>query len=156
MISKTMASSILNHICGSKELSGSKNVYLGLCATEPTAAGAVSDEPSAASYARKKVTETISGSIVVTSFSATTSDGIITNKEEIMMNAAREAWGTMNYFFLSTSLVKGQPAFLWGKLYDKTGVEGITIGAETVPVFYEGQLRASIDVELPPITQAET
>ena len=59
------------------------------------------------------------------------------------MKTARESLGKQYYWFLSESAAG--PAIIWGKI---NGDAGVTINAETVPVFYEGELKASIDVAL--------
>lgn len=165
MISTTQANAVLNCIMNKAELNRPADIYLGLCSTEPSADGTITDEPTAASYERKLIgSVTIksttdgngssSSSATYTSDFGTAEGGIISNVNEIQMRAAREAWGDMKYFFLSKT--KTGVAYLWGKIYATDGTEGITVEAETVPVFYEGQLRASIDVALPPITEDVT
>lgn len=146
MISKTYASKILSYICGvsvTNGLSMPKEVYLGFCIGEPDyTTGAVSGEPTAASYGRKLV----SGSNMKPALFGEATGGVITNEEEIQFRAVREQLGTMNYFFLSESATGN--AFLWGELKNEDGTRGVTINAETVPVFYAGDLKASIDVDL--------
>lgn len=158
MISQTKANTILNCLLAKGDMSQPSNVYLGLCATEPAVDGTITGEPTAASYARKQIVSSRSGSssssLVYQSEFSAAANGVIVNAKEIQMVAAREAWGDLKYFFLSES-ASGN-AFMWGKIYSKTGTEGITVGAETVPVFYEGQLRASIDVALEPIVASST
>ena len=142
MISSTYANKILNVICGVKdELNVPSKLYLGLCSSEPSASGTVSGEPSASSYER-----TIVGGSSEESMFGNASGGVISNNEEIHFMTARTAWGTMNYFFLSESPTGA--AILWGDLMNKSGTKGVTIGEETVPVFYEGDLKASLDVAL--------
>lgn len=156
MISKTYASKILNTLTGattstSSTLSAPTTVYLGLCASEPDATtGAITDagEPSSiASYERKKVGGT---SVDTQYFGVSNATGVITNQTEIQMKTAREAYPSkIYYWFLTTSYAKGTGnAFLWGKIKDVDGNEGIEVGAATVPTFYEGELQASIDVDL--------
>lgn len=143
MISNTYANQILNLICGvSDTLSLPGKLYLGLSASAPSASGAVNGEPSAASYERTVV----GGSGADTKKFGDAVSGVISNQSEIQFKTARTAWGTMNYFFLSES--ETGAAILWGELMNKDGTQGVTIGAETVPVFYEGDLKASLDVAL--------
>lgn len=146
MISANYADKILTAIAGvSDNISRPANVYLGICITEPNAiTGAVSDEPSANSYERKKV----GGSSLSTQCFGSASGGIIKNSIEIQMKTARESWGKNYYWFLSDS--ESGAANIWGELKDRDGVHGVTITAETVPTFYENTLQASIDV---PITE---
>lgn len=125
----------------------SGTTYLGLCSEEPASSdGAVSSEPTASSYARKKLSGVFTAA----------EEGILANAEEIQMISARENWGTCRYFFVSqyesasaaTDASATHDAIFWGKIYDKDGNEGIAIDSGTVPVFYKNELRASIDVEL--------
>ncbi len=145
MISQTEVNSFLNLEAGlSDSPSLPTYVYLGLSSSEPDhATGKVEGEPTAESYERKIVGG--SSASTLQSFSAA-SGGIITNSKEIQMKTAREAWGTMKYWFLAKSA--GGNATIWGLIKDTDGNEGITIDANTVPTFYEGQLQASIDVPL--------
>lgn len=145
MISNIYANDILEVLCGTGSLSTPSKIYLGLSSTAPdSATGIVTGEPTAPSYVRIIV----GGTNVTPDFEAfgSASGGVIENTEEINFKTAREAWGTMKYFFLSTSATTGA-AYLWGKII-KDGVEGVTVGAETVPTFYEGELRISLDVSL--------
>lgn len=117
-------------------------VYIGLCQNEPNAStGAITGEPTAASYER----EIVGGLTADTQSFGSASGGVITNNAEIRMHSAREAWSTaeapMNYWFLSTST--SGAAFLWGEL-----TTPMVIGANTAPTFYEGELKASVDVPL--------
>lgn len=140
MISNAYANKILQHICGVSAIGTlPSSLYLGLCKTAPNAAtGAVTSEPTAASYER-----------VVVGGSSTSGDkkfgsatgGIITNTTEIQFKTARQAWGDLAYFFLSESSTGN--AIVWGEI---TG--GVTVGAETVPTFYENELKISLDVAL--------
>lgn len=139
MISNTYANKILNVMCGvADNLSLPANLYLGLCSGEPLAStGAVTGEPTfAPSYSRVLV----GGSNGIKHF-GNASNGVIANNTEIQFKTAREEFGSMNYFFLSES--KTGDAIMWGEI---TG--GVNIGAETVPTFYEGELRISLDVAL--------
>ncbi|MBQ4065502.1 MAG: hypothetical protein IJD10_05330 [Clostridia bacterium] len=146
MISNYYASTILDLICGvTDSLSLPDKLYLGLSASAPAPlTGAIptsNGEPIATSYER-----TVVGGISGAKKFGTASSGIISNSEEIQFKTARDEWGTMNYFFLSQS--KDGPAIMWGEIWNKDGTQGVTIGAETVAVFYEGDLRASLDVPL--------
>ena len=146
MISQVHANKLLNVTLGhSDSASLPNNLYLGVCSEAPDAAtGAVTTEPTAESYERKVVGGSATG--VSKCFGAATG-GVISNNQEIQMATARESWGTMNYWFVSESSVGN--ATLWGELKNaETGAQGVTIGAKTVPVFYEGDLKASIDVAL--------
>lgn len=138
MISNTYANKILNVMCGvADNLSIPANLYLGLCSGEPVASnGAITGEPTAASYSRIVV-----GGSSGTKHFGQASGGIISNSEEIQFKTAREDFGTMNYFFLAES--QTGPAIMWGEISG-----GVTIGADTVPTFYEGELRISLDVAL--------
>ena len=147
MISNVYANKILNLMCGASiNITFPGTVYLGLSASAPDSySGAVTGEPTAASYSR-----TIVGGTNATNSFGEAEYGKITNNKEIQFKTAREAWGHMYYFFLSES-AKGA-AFLWGviKKEDEEGnvEEGINIPAETVPTFYEGDLVISLDVPL--------
>ena len=151
MISQTKASQYLNYLTGRTNLTAPDTVYLGICTDQPGAAdGTITGEPTADSYERKKVFEEIS-STKFNTFFAESEGGIIENSKEIQMATARQAWGTHYWWFLSES-EKGN-AYLWGELkhLDKTTQElvpGLTVNEETVPVFYAGDLKASIDVAL--------
>lgn len=154
MISNSFANDLLGLATGRiTEWQFPDYVYLGICANEPShSTGAVSGEPTGKKkYARKKV-----GGAAADAewFFGSASGGIISNSKEIQMPTAREAWGMMNYWFLSNT--SSGNAILWGEIYDKNGNIGLQIDAETVPVFYEYELRASIGVELePPEPDAE-
>lgn len=147
MISQSKNNAILNALTGKATLNAPTSVYLGLCVTEPNAAtGALIDEPSFnTSYERKM----LHGPNFANLFESAVG-GTIKNAKEIQMTTMREDQGTMYYWFLSESSTGN--AYLWGDLYrlteDGSKVAGVTIAAETVPVFYEGQLQASIDVAL--------
>ena len=120
-------------------------VYLGLSSTEPDNNGGNITEPSAASYKRTL----ISGEDTTEKKFSSAADGIISNDKEIQCATARETWGVLPYWFLSTSDTKGSTGsniILSGELTGKIATEGVA--AETIPVFYEGELKASIDVEL--------
>ena len=139
MISNAYANKILNLVCGvSDNLTLPTNLYLGLSSTAPNSStGAVTGEPTSDSYARTVVGGSASS---IKSFESA-SGGIIANKTEIQFKTAREAWGAMNYFFLSESATGN--AILWGEI---TG--GVNVAVETVPTFYEGELKISLDVAL--------
>lgn len=146
MISNYYASTILDLICGvTDSLSLPDNLYLGLSASAPDpltgAIPTVNGEPIEPSYER-----TVVGGISGAKKFGSASGGIICNKDEIQFRTARTSWGTMNYFFLSQS--KSGPAIMWGEIWNKDGTQGVTIGDETVAVFYDGDLRASLDVPL--------
>lgn len=142
-ISHTEANAYLNTRFGINDtLSRPNYVYIGLCQNEPDAStGAVTGEPTAESYQR----EIVGGANADTQSFSTASGGVITNGAEIRMHSAREAWSTaeapMNYWFLSTSTTGN--AFLWGEL-----TTPMVIAANTAPTFYEGDLKASVDVPL--------
>jgi hypothetical protein len=140
MISNTYANKILNHLCGMPESLGQPDaLYLGLCSEEPAATnGAVTGQPDAPSYAR-----VIVGGRNYTNHFDGADQGKITNSKEIQFKTARTAWGEMKYFFLSTSATGN--AIMWGEINNGNGV---TIGDETVPTFYEGELTISLDVPL--------
>ncbi len=148
MISNVYANKILNALTGiSDAISRPNYVYFGLCKTAPDAStGAVSDEPTAASYARKIVGGSSSG----IQYFGSASGGVIKNNEELQMKTARQAWSTSDdklyYWFLSESATGA--ATIWGTIKDIDGNEGIEVPAATVPTFYEEQLKASIDVSL--------
>lgn len=150
MISNTYANTILNTLV---RRTGSENpsIYLGLCKTEPDAAtGAVNGEPPISVMVGEEIVKTgYTRKNVISSFSSA-SGGVITNSGEIQMNTARQPWGEgedkMMYWFLSHSASSN--AVIWGKIKDADGNEGIEIPMNTVPTFYEGQLKASIDVPL--------
>lgn len=156
-ISQQYANSILNHIfCNNSIGSLPDKLYLGVCSAAPNAkTGVVSSttdgvttyfEPEADSYGRVCIG---GGGTGINEAFGSASGGVITNSQDIQMPAAKEAWGKMNYWFVSTSSAKNGAAILWGELKDaETGAVGVTIDARTVPVFYAGDLKASIDVEL--------
>lgn len=140
MMSNAHASKLLNLTCGVESVSMPRELYLGLCANQPAADGTVTGEPTVASYERKLV----GGSSVSSNAFGAAKGGVISNTQEIQMKTARQAYGaTMYWFFLSES-IDGK-ATLWGKV---NGDTGLTVGEETVPVFYAGELKASIDVPL--------
>lgn len=146
-MSQSYANRILNAAFGiSDTVTASSKLYLGLCSAAPNAStGAVTSEPSAASYARQICGGT--GADDVTQSFASATGGVIKNIKEIRMNTARQAWGTMNYWFISESATGA--AIIWGELKNaETGESGVTIPEKTVPVFFENELKASIDVEL--------
>lgn len=148
-MSQTYASQILNAAFGiSNAFTQSTRIYLGLCENAPDAAtGAVSSEPTAASYARQ-MCGGADADEATRSFQ-TSSGGVIQNNKEIRMKTARQAWGNMNYWFISKSETRGSAAIIWGELKNaETGESGVTIPEKTVPVFFENELKASIDVEL--------
>ena len=132
MISNNYANNLLKQMTG--------NMYLGLCSEEPNSnTGAVSSEPTSSYYAR----------VPLSSTDFTTNGGVITNSKELKFNTARESFGTMKYFFVASNSTRGSVANWWGRLLDASGQPAdVTIGENTVPVFYEGDLRASIDVPL--------
>lgn len=143
MISTTYASKLLNAAFGYEDqVTVPTNVFLGLCSTAPSSSGSVTTEPTADSYQRKKVGGTAGPKLF-----GPASGGIITNKEEIQMPTAKESWGQINYWFISESATGN--AILWGTVVNsETGSTGITIPEKTVAVFYQGDLKASIDVSL--------
>ena len=141
MISNAYANKILNVLCGlSDSLNLPSNLYLGLSSSEPNpSTGLVAGEPTADSYKRTIVG---GGSSSVKKF-GNADAGKIENTSEIQFNTARQAWGTMKYFFLSESATGN--AILWGAINDGAGVN---VAADTVPTFYEGELKISLDVPL--------
>lgn len=148
MISNTYATKILKVMTGvSDSLPRANYVYIGLSTTEPNAAtGLVSGEPSAASYSRKIV----GGKEHSETYFGSNTGGVITNLQEIQFKTARQAWtdGTtkLKYWFLSESATG--VATIWGVIKDVDGTEGIFVEENTVPTFYENELKASIDVPL--------
>lgn len=146
MISNAYANKILNVITGvSGSISQANYVYLGLCVSEPNpSTGAVNSEPTAPSYKRRLVGGALS---YQDKAFGSADDGIITNDKEIQFNTARESWGEgsskLMYWFLSETT--SGVATMWGEINDGNGIE---IAANTVPTFYEGELKASIDVAL--------
>ena len=160
MISNVKANSILNALTRYTEnYSTPTALYLGLCFTEPAASdGTINDEvnvETCPSYKRVCVYQyNTSAKTVVKQFFGSASGGVISNTEEIQFKTAQQAWSTADnklmYWFLSET-IDGK-AFIWGEITDasdETGAtKGIVVGANTVPTFYAGQLRASIDVSL--------
>lgn len=140
MISNTYANKILTTLCGvTDQMSIPSKLYLGLCSDAPNAStGVVSTEPTVPSYARVIVGGSDNN---VEKYFGDASGGVITNSKEIQFKTAREDWGTMNYFLLSDTATGA--AIMWGEITD-----GVTIGRDTVPVFYEGDLKISLDVAL--------
>lgn len=137
MIAQNKANTLLSYLVGASAPTKLSNAYLGLCANEPAAStGEITGEPESDYYAR----------IPVVGKFDSPAGGVVDNSGEIQMTTAREALGKMYWWFLSESTTGN--AYLWGKLYDKDNAWGIEIRAETVPVFYEHQLKASIDVAL--------
>ena len=144
MISNAYANKILNLLCGvSDSLTLPTTLYLGLSGSAPnTSTGAIpttNGEPTAASYARTAV----GGSSSSPKSFGSASAGVIKNSIEIQFKTAREAWGKMNYFFLSDSATGA--AIMWGEINNGNGV---TISEETVPTFYENELKISLDMPL--------
>lgn len=141
MIPQSTVNDIINAMTGKTSYTAPKTVYLGYCANEPNAVtGAVTGEPSSEYYARLEVRNSYE------TFIGDAAGGVVKNSREIRMPVAREDYGTHYYWFLADS--KTGPCFLYGDLYNKNGTKGQAIGLETVPVFYENQLQASIDVPL--------
>lgn len=160
MISHDKANEILNVLCGRIDnMPTTSSVYIGLCADEPAADdGKVTGEPEIKSYSRKKIGGAVrydsDGKVIddPDRYFTLASDGVIYNEDEIMFSTAREDYGkTMYYWFLSSSSGKGTSAYLWGKvnrtLEDGTKEWGLVVKKDTVPVFYEKELVASIDTE---------
>ena len=171
MICKNYVSKILNTMFGlSGNISRPEFVYMGLCTTEPNDVnGQVIDEPTATSYERKLVggeglgvqyfgtrTTEADGKVNIKSNAEL---GVIENTAEIQFKTAREAWTTngtkLYYWFLSTYAKKpssiangGCDAMVWGVIKDINKQDGIEVPQDTVPTFYEEQLKASIDVPL--------
>lgn len=144
MISHEYANNVLSILTGTqtKNISTPAGVYLGLCSQEPNRYdGKVTSEPTEDRYARIQM----GGSNASKKYFDTPKNGVIQNIEEIQFKTARTDWGTMLYFFLSNNANTGTPAYLWGSINDGNGV---TISANTVAVFYENDLKASIDVSL--------
>ena len=144
-ISQTYVNTLLNVALGYSDAASLPDyLYLGVCSEIPNAAtGEVTGEPTADSYKRKVV----GGKNAPAKCFGSATGGIIANNQEIQMATARESWGTMNYWFVSQSSIGN--AILWGELKDaETGIQGVTFREKTVPVFYEGELKASIDVAL--------
>lgn len=150
MICTNTANQILQALFGvSSSYSASSNLYLGLSSAQPKADGTGFVEPTAPSYARKQIASTKSSGTSTTkeSMFGNADGGVITNKTEILMNTARESWGVLKYWFITSSSSKGDgTAILWGDLTGEIAETGVA--AETVPVFYENELKASIDVSL--------
>lgn len=151
MIPQTTANEIFSAMTGKASFSAPSEVFLGYCVNEPNdVSGAISGEPSNdTGYARLSIKNSYE------TFFSTASGGIITNSKEIRMPTAQVDQGTHYYWFLSKSGANGGACYLYGELMhkDKTSgqyVAGLPIGEETVPVFYKGYLRASLDVALPP------
>lgn len=152
MISQTHVNTLLNATFGISDIDAPTNLYMGLCVSEPNHENGKLDgcgEPTShESYERKNVAdcfgsfkENATGNPTA---SATAAGGIITNIKEIQMKTIRDtALGTMKYWFLSYSSTGN--AIIWGKI---NGDNGVNIAENTVPVFYEGELKASIDVAL--------
>lgn len=148
MITTAYANKILGVLFGlSDSLALPDYVYLGFSSTEPKADGSGITEPSAESYKRVLVSGNKTSATEKKFTTAT--DGVIKNTSEIICSTARESWGVLPYWFLSTSSttgITGSNIILTGNLTGKIATEGVA--AETVPVFYEGELQASIDVDL--------
>lgn len=176
MISQNFANTILNSLFNvyGKDKNGStmpdghffkkpNQVFLGLCANEPIASdGSLTQagEPNGKDkqypyYERKEISGKITseGSGSSTTWSQAiqhfgqADGGIIMNSAEIQFITARHAIeDKMNYWFLSDS--KTGNAFLWGEITNVDGTQGIQITENTVPTFYPGELKASLDVAL--------
>ena len=148
MVPHETANRVFNAMTGRTSYTAPSTVYFGYCQNEPSASnGAVSGEPNDGYYERLKIKTSVEN------YFGQASGGYIVNTEEIRMPCAQVAQGTQNWFFLSES--PGGNAFLYGPIVHKnksTGEyeQGLTIGEETIPVFYKGTLRASLDVALPP------
>ena len=148
MIPQSTANSIFSAFAGKTSYPAPSEVFLGYCSSQPDpVSGAVSGEPATSTgYERLSIKNSYE------TFFSSASGGIITNSKEIRMPTAKADQGTHYYWFLSAS--KTGNCYLYGDLKhkDKTSgeyVAGLTIGEETVPVFYVGKLRASLDVALP-------
>ena len=145
MISHEYANNVLSILTGTenKSINTPAGVYLGLCSQEPNPYnGKVTGEPTEDRYMRIQMG---GNSTSLKKYFDTPANGVIKNKEEIQFKTARTDWGTMRYFFLSNNSAINSPAYLWGSINEGNGV---TISANTVAVFYENDLKASIDVPL--------
>lgn len=148
MIPQSTANEILSGFAGGSGFSAPSEVFFGYCSAKPSDAnGTVSGEPATdTGYARLSIKNSYE------TFFGSASGGIIVNSKEIRMPTAKADQGTHYYWFLSK--YKTGSCYIYGELKhkDKTSgeyVAGLTIGEETVPVFYVGKLRASLDVALP-------
>lgn len=148
MISTSKANSVLSVFFGRNDsLAADAYVYLGLSSTDLNADGTGFSEPTGASYKRVLVGgKSAAGSEKKFGYPT---NGIISNASEIMFAPAREEWGKLTHWFLATSQSGTGAAFLWGELTGDIVEKGVA--AETVPVFYTDELKASIDV---PLTEA--
>lgn len=142
MVSKVHANKLLEVTMGTNSITFPARVYLGLCASEPNHdTGAVTGEPTIGDNYKRKL---VGGSQANPKYFSA-SGGIIKNSEEIQMQTAKTGYGLQNYWFLSEDET-AKTAIIWGEIKNKDGGTGITVGDETVPVFYKNELKASIDV----------
>lgn len=147
MISVTYINNILETLVGyDTSLVAPSKLYLGLSSTDLNDDGTGFTEPTAASYKRTLVGGTEGKSTALMKFGSA-SGGVISNKTEITCTTAREPWGVLPYWFLTSSETPGSgTAILWGTLSGAIAETGVA--AETIPVFYEGDLKASINKPL--------
>ena len=105
--------------------------YIALSTTAPTAAGGNITEPSAASgYAR----------VAASTGGMTVSGNTITNGNFIYWPEATASWGTVTYIALMTAASGGSMRYA-GEI---TPSGGVSVGANTVPLFRPGALSVSI------------
>lgn len=152
MISNTYANKILNLACGVKdEMTMPDYLYLGLSKDEPDRATGVISTSSEDKGEPAKTTVPSYKRVVVGGKSANikyfseASGGSISNNKEIHFDAAKQTFGLMKWFFLSTS--ETGPAIMWGQINGENGVDINVDDGEVVPVFYVGDLQASIDLK---------
>ena len=106
------------------------NAYIGLSTTAPTAAGGNVTEPSGNGYGR----------VAANSGSFSASGGIITNGSYIYFEEATASWGTITHIIVCDSATgDGDHVLYVGEL-----TSGITIAANTVPLFRPGAFSVTI------------
>jgi hypothetical protein len=123
--SYTYANSILDNLI--------KNGWLGLCSAEPSRDTGTPSEPADSYYSRIQTNGKFSSA----------NKGVISNNVEIQFPTARSeaGYGLMTHFFISQS--QTGPAVIWGSINNPQ-----PITQNTVPSFYEGELKLSVDTEI--------
>ena len=124
MIVRNKANSILNDIF-------SKNYYIGLSTTTPTASGGNVTEPSSSSGYRRAQLSSM----------GTASDAQIQNTDIIYMGESLSDWGTITHFCIFTSASGGTPIF-YGQL-----TNAVTVPTGYVPIFRANAIKVGLDKE---------
>lgn len=146
MISTTTANSILDWLFGKTSLEKKTSLHIGLCANKIPDDGSLTSagEPykvneETTTYKRVEV---VSSSLTSNFNSA--SEATISNAKEIKFDTAKEAWGSMKYWFLTSSLTGGS-AILWGTVKDVLQDKLELVGADFAQFRDGGQPKTFTD-----------